>query len=95
VDGSKPYPALPRINWDFDNQTIIDLKKRQMIFEVADLRVIVPLNPIEGRQYVEPTRGKTLDNLYNVTTWMDDYINPIVEGVLSWRRISSCASNLE
>jgi hypothetical protein len=26
---------------------------------------------------------------------MDDYINPTVEGVLSWRIISSCASDLE
>jgi hypothetical protein len=44
---------------------------------------------------VEPKRGKELDNLYNVIAYMDDYINPIVEGVLSWRSINSCASNLE
>jgi hypothetical protein len=27
---------------------------------------------------VEPTKGKELDNLYNMTAWMDDYVNPTV-----------------
>jgi hypothetical protein len=40
VDGSKPYPTLLGLDWDFDNQTIIDLKKRQMIFEVEDLKLL-------------------------------------------------------
>jgi hypothetical protein len=55
-----------------NNQTIIDLKKRQMIFEVEDLKVTVSLDPTEGRRYVEPVKGKELDNLYNMTThgWM-------------------------
>ena len=57
VDYSKPYLALPGINWDFDNQTIIDLKKRQTIFEVGELKFIVPFDPIEGRRYVEWKRG--------------------------------------
>jgi hypothetical protein len=49
VDDSKPYPMLLGLDWDLNNQTIIDLKKRQMIFEVGDLRVTMPLDPIEGR----------------------------------------------
>jgi hypothetical protein len=84
MGGSKPYPMLLGLAWDFDNQTIIDLKKRQMIFEVGDLRVTAPLDPTKGRLYVELERGKELVNLYNVTTQMDDYVNPTVEGVLSW-----------
>jgi hypothetical protein len=28
VDGRKPYLSLRGIDWDFNNQTIIDLKKR-------------------------------------------------------------------
>jgi hypothetical protein len=28
VDGRKPYPLLLEIDWDFNNQSIIDLKKR-------------------------------------------------------------------
>jgi hypothetical protein len=67
MDDSKPYPMLLGLNWDFDNQTIIDLKKRQIIFEVGDLRVTAPLDPKKGRKYVELTRRKELDNLYDVT----------------------------
>jgi hypothetical protein len=26
-------------------------------------------------------------------TWIYDYFNPIVDGVVSWRRIKSCASD--
>jgi hypothetical protein len=54
-----------------------------MIFEVVDLRVTPPLDPTEGRRYVEPTRGKELNNLYNVTSQTDEYINPTTKGVLN------------
>jgi hypothetical protein len=72
VDGSTPYPTLLGLDWAFENQTIIDLKKRQMIFEVEDLKVTASLDPTEGRRYVEPVKGKELDNLYNMTAhgWM-------------------------
>jgi hypothetical protein len=36
VDGSKPYPALLGLDWYFYNQTLIDLKKRWMVFEAGD-----------------------------------------------------------
>jgi hypothetical protein len=36
-----------------------------------------------------------LDNLYNMTTQMDDYVNPMTDGALSWRSISSCVSYSE
>jgi hypothetical protein len=49
VDGRKPYLYFIIHDLDFDNQTIIDLKKRQMIFEVEYLRVIAPLDPTKGR----------------------------------------------
>jgi hypothetical protein len=35
---------------------IINLKKREMIFEGGDLKVIAPLNPTKARRYVEPSR---------------------------------------
>jgi len=66
-----------------------------MIFQVVDLRVTAPLDPTKERRYVEAARGKELDNLYSMTTLMDDYINPIVECVLIWKSISSCVSNSE
>jgi len=58
VDGCKHYPSFLGLDWDFYNQTIVDMKKRQLIFEVAYFRVIALLDPTEGRQYVEPVRGK-------------------------------------
>ena len=33
IGDSRPYPALLGIDWAFDNMAIINLKKRQMIFE--------------------------------------------------------------
>jgi hypothetical protein len=33
IDGSTPYLALLGLDWTFENQNIIDLKKIQMIFE--------------------------------------------------------------
>jgi hypothetical protein len=30
-----------------------------------------------------------------MTAWMDDYVNPTTEGVLSWRSIISCVSDSE
>jgi len=68
VDGSTPYPDLLGLDLEFDNQTIIDLKKRNMIFKVVNLKVISSLDPTEGRRFVEPEKRKELDNLYNMTT---------------------------
>ena len=33
VDDTNMYPKLLRIDWDIDNQTIINLKKRTLSFE--------------------------------------------------------------
>jgi hypothetical protein len=43
---------------------------------------------------VEPTTDNILtedvNQLYMTTTCKEDYINPTVDGMLSWRSISSC-----
>jgi hypothetical protein len=67
VDDSQPYTTLMGLEWDFDNQAIINLKRREMIFEVGDLNVTTPLDPSEGHRYIEPTRRNDIDNLYNMT----------------------------
>jgi hypothetical protein len=95
MDEIKPYPMMMGLEWAFDNQEIIILKKRETIFKVGELRVTVPLDPTEGKRYIDPTRGKDIDNLYNMTTRMDDYVNPTADGVISWRSINSCASDSE
>jgi hypothetical protein len=51
----------------FENQEIINLKRRKMIFEVGNLKVIVPLDSIKGIRYIEPTKRNKIDNLYNMT----------------------------
>jgi hypothetical protein len=58
VYGRKPYLVLVLLDWDLDNKTIIDLQKREMIFEVLYMRATAPLDPTEGRRYVELARGK-------------------------------------
>ena len=58
VDGITPYPTLLGLDWAFYYQTIIDIKKRQMLFEVEDLKITTLLDPIEGRIFVKPTKGK-------------------------------------
>jgi hypothetical protein len=60
-----------------------------MIFEVGYLKVTAPLDPSKGKQYIEPTRGKDIDNLYNLTMHMGDYFDLKMDGTLSWRSIGS------
>jgi hypothetical protein len=55
VDGTKPYPTLLGLDWVFDNQAIINLKTRKMVFESGEYRVIAPLDPSKGKRFVEPT----------------------------------------
>jgi hypothetical protein len=33
VDNTTPYPTLLGLDWDFDNQDIINLKTKKMIFK--------------------------------------------------------------
>jgi len=93
VDENQPYPVLMGLKWAFDNQAIINLKRREMIFEVGGLKFTAPLDPKEGRRYIEPTQGDEIYHLYNMTTRMDDYVNSNVDDKLSWRRIYSCTSD--
>jgi hypothetical protein len=95
VDDNYPYPSLLGIDWAFNNSTIVDLKKRRMMFEGYGLRVIAPLDPDEGPRYTEPIRedGRTceLENIYKLTARQQDYINPTADGNLSWRSDNTCS----
>ena len=48
VDDTNKYPALLGIDWDIDNQTIINFKKRILSFEENEIRVVSPIDPLEG-----------------------------------------------
>jgi hypothetical protein len=45
IDDSYPYPPLLGIDWDFNNLTVLDLKKRRLAFEGDGLMVIAPIDP--------------------------------------------------
>jgi len=47
VEDSCPYLALLGIDWNFNNSTMVDLKKRRITFERDGLRVIAPLDSDE------------------------------------------------
>jgi hypothetical protein len=54
MDEYDPYHTLLGIDWAFDNNAVLNLKKRQMSFETDTLHVITPLNPNEGDRYNDP-----------------------------------------
>jgi len=71
VDENNPYPALLGIDWATDMNRVINLKKRKMIFEKKSLRVVVPLDHVEGALYTEPVHDDDsdddLDCIYKIT----------------------------
>ena len=79
------------------NQTIINSKRRILSFEDDEMRVVAPLDPLEGQRYVEPMfnegQGDHLDNIYNVIALKEDYINPTADGNLSYKFLISCTSD--
>ena len=87
IDEINPYPTLLGIDWAFDNSSVIDLKRRTMMFEFGTVRLTTPLDPREGARYTEPMRegvdNEAIGELYNIIARREDYINPIVDGELS------------
>jgi hypothetical protein len=92
MDDSDPYPALLGIDWEFDNNVMLNLKKRKMYFEM-DTLCDVPLDLNEGDRYNEPVnedaQSSIIENIYQITGHREDYINPTVDGELSWRSVKS------
>ena len=52
VYGTTSYPSLLGLDWEFDNQAIINLKTRKMTFGSGVYRVIAPLNPSKGERFL-------------------------------------------
>jgi hypothetical protein len=95
VDDTKLYLTFLGMDWVFDNQAIINLKTRKMEFESGEYRVITPLDPSEGKSFVEPTclDLEEINQLYRKIVHNEDYVNPTTDGVLSWWSITSCATD--
>ena len=74
VDGEISYPTLLGIGWANDNLAVINFKKRILNFENRDIRFIAPMDPNEGRRYVEPVKEEIVvgwDHAYNIS---EDYV---------------------
>jgi len=52
MDDSNPYPALLGIEWDLNNNSIINLKKIQMSFDDGTNRITASIEPGKGCRYV-------------------------------------------
>jgi hypothetical protein len=96
----EPYPTLIGIDWDYDNYTVIDLKKDTMIFEADGIKVVQPLDPCVGPRYMEPMEnnieGEDLDQLYTAIARIREYyINPTANGLVSWRSIQLAEEDSE
>ena len=64
-----------------------------MTFENQDFKVIAPMYPQEGWQYIEPVKdevGRSWDHAYNIS---EDYIHPTIDGKLGWHSINSSSSD--
>ena len=94
---TNPYYSLWGIDWEIENQTIINFQKRILSFEYSELRVVAPIDLLEGQRYVEPvhSEGKEnyLDQLYNIMSSNEYYIFPTTDDKLSWQSVSSCTSD--
>ena len=89
VDGLGYYPALLGIGWANDSMAIINFKKQMMMYEIQDIRVIAPMDPSEGRRYIEPMKDEVVrgwDHAYNISK---DYIHPTADGEIGWHNVSS------
>ena len=55
--------------------------------------MVSPIDPLEGERYVKQVNKEGqegyLDNIYNISSAMDDYVNSTADGNLSWKSISS------
>jgi hypothetical protein len=45
MDELDPYPTFLRIDWDFDNNVVLNLKKHQISFETETLCMVMALDP--------------------------------------------------
>ena len=72
IDDTTPYLALLGIDWEIENQAIINFKRRILSFEDDEMWVVTPLDPLEGPRHVEPVFNEgnddLLDTIYKITT---------------------------
>ena len=84
---STSYPALLGIDWAFENQAIINLKKNTMSLEGNGIWVIGSLDQALGPRYTKlvtvEEEARILDALYKLTAVQADYVNSTNDEILS------------
>jgi hypothetical protein len=95
-----PYQSFLGIDWAYENFVVIDLKKEIMSFEGDGMKVTQPLDLYQGPHYRDTVEGNmeedTLDHLYTMSTGnRADYINPTIDGSVSWNNIQFAGKDLE
>lgn len=65
-----------------------------MTFKKKSLRVVVPLDPVEGERYTEPVRDEEsedeLDCIYQITTQNQDPVHFTLGRRVVWEHDSTC-----
>jgi len=71
MDDLDPYRTLLGIDWEFDNNAILNMTKWKISFEIDTLHVISPLYPNQGDIYDEPVnedaQSYIIEKIYNIT----------------------------
>jgi hypothetical protein len=93
MDESDPYLALLGIDWAFNINVVLNLKKNKMSFETDMLHMVSPLDPYEDDRYNElvdeDVEISVIENIYRITGYREEYINPTLDGELSWLSVKS------
>ena len=99
IDDSMSYPTLLGIDWEFDNQAIINLKRKTMPFKGNGIRVIGQLDLALGPRYTKLITAEeeacNIDVVYQSTTMQGDYVKPNNDVMLSWHYEISCTFDLK
>jgi hypothetical protein len=94
------YLDLLGIDWAYENFVVIDLKKEIMTFEAYGMKVTQPLYPYQGPCYTDlvgmDMEEDNHDHLYTLIAGEHaHYINPTVDGSVSWHNIHPVVEDLE
>jgi hypothetical protein len=93
MDDSNPYHVLLGIDWAFENNAMLNLKNQHISFETDTQCVIAPLYPNEGDWYNESVdedaQRLVIKNIYKIIGNHKYYVNPMMDGELSWRSVKS------
>lgn len=99
VDDNNPYLELLGVDWATDMNGAINLKKWKMIFEKKYLRIIVPLDPAKVSPYTELAHDyesdDDLDYVYKTTVRDKYWVNPTMDGRITWDHESTCTLDSE